>query len=221
MFTDSFIKTDIQDALMSEPGLKSHNIILHVENGIVTLTGSVENYYEKFLAEKVIKSVRGVKGVVEELQVKLGESLQRSDEEIAKAAIRALEWDSSLPSDKIKIVVERGVVTLSGEVEWQYQRDRAYQNIKYLYGVKNVINTIFLKSPVSIKPEQVSKRILSEFQRSATMDARNIRVDTQGNKVTLKGAVRSWAEYEEARHAAWSVPGVTELDSSQLYIKTY
>jgi len=214
-----FIKQDIQDAINLEPGLKSKNIIVNVENGIVTLTGSVENYYDKFLAEKTVKNIRGVKGVVEELQVKLGEGLQRSDEEIAKAAIRALEWDSSLPRDKIKVVVEHGAVTLSGEVEWQYQRERAYQDVKYLFGVKNVINAITLNPPTLIKPDQVSSRILSEFQRSATMDARNIRVETEGSKVILKGTVRSWAEYEEARRAAWSVPGVTTVDSSQLHIK--
>ncbi len=217
----SLLKTNIQDALEFEPGLKSHNIMISVENGIVTLTGSVENYYEKFLAEKTVKNIQGVKGVIEELQVKFGEYLQRSDEEIAKAAIRTLEWDSSLPRDKVKVVVEHGVVTLSGEVEWQYQRDRAYQNVKYLFGVKNVINTIFLKPPTTIKPEQVSKKILSEFQRSATLDARNIQINTQGSKVILKGTVKSWAEFEEARHAAWSVPGVTEVDSGELNIKIY
>lgn len=215
---DSLIKTDIQDALDFEPGLKSQNIIVNVENGIVTLSGSVENYYEKFLAEKTVKNVQGVKGVVEELQVKFGESLQRSDEEIAKAAIRSLEWDSSLPRDKIKIVVEHGTINLSGEVEWQYQRDQAYQDVRHLFGVKNVINTILLKPPSPIKPELVSSKILSEFQRSATLDARNVRVETQGSKVILKGTVRSWSEYEEARHAAWGVPGVTEVDSARLHI---
>jgi osmotically-inducible protein OsmY len=218
-FSDSILKTDIQTALSLEPSLKSHNIIINVENGIVTLTGTVENFYEKFLAERTVKNIRGVKGVAEELQVKFGESLQRSDEEIAKAVVRAIEWDSSLPRDKIKVVVEHGTVTLSGEVERQYQRDKAYQNVRYLFGVKNVINLIALKPVTPINPQQVSSRILSEFQRSATLDARNIRVESQGSKIILKGNVRSWAEYEEARHAAWSVPGVTEVDSAQLHIK--
>ena len=219
MIADSLIKIDIQDALMFEPGLKSHNVIVNVEDGIVTLTGSVENYHEKSLAENVIKKVRGVKVIVEEIQVKLGESLQRSDEEIAKAVVRALEGDSSLPHDKIKIVVEHGVVRLSGEVEWQYQRNRAYNNARYLFGIKNVINSIMLKPSAPVKSELVSGKILSGFQRNATMDARNIRVEAQGSKVILKGSVRSRAEYEEARHASWSVPGVTEVDSSQLNIR--
>lgn len=218
---DSFLKTDIQEALEFEPGLKSLNIIVNVENGIVTLSGSVENYYEKYLAEKAVKNIQGVKGIIEELQVKFGESLQRSDEEIAKAAIRTLEWDSSLPKDKIKVVVEHGIVKLSGEVEEQHQRERAYQNVRYLYGVRSIISTIFLKPPMSIKQELVSSKILSEFQRNATIDARNVRIETQGSKVILRGSIRSWVEYEEARHAAWSVPGVTEVDSKQLIIKEY
>jgi osmotically-inducible protein OsmY len=218
---DSFLKTDIQEALEFEPGLKSLNIIVNVENGIVTLSGSVENYYEKYLAEKAVKNIHGVKGIIEELQVKFGESLQRSDEEIAKAAIRTLEWDSSLPKDKIKVVVEHGIVKLSGEVEEQHQRARAYQNVRYLYGVRSIISTIFLNPPMSIKPELVSSKILSEFQRNATIDARKVRIETQGSKVILRGSIRSWVEYEEARHAAWSVPGVTEVDSKQLIIKEY
>lgn len=217
--SDTLLKTDIQEALDFEPGIKSQNIIIKIEDGIVTLTGSVENYYEKFLAENTIKNIQGVKGVVEEIQVKFGESLERSDEEIAKAAIRALEWDASLPKDKIKVVVERGTVTLSGEVEWQYQRDKAYHDIRYLFGVKHVTNTISLKPVIPIKPDQVANKILSEFQRSAVLDAHNIRVNTQGSKVILKGNVRSWAEYEEARHAAWSVPGVTEVESTDLHIR--
>jgi osmotically-inducible protein OsmY len=216
--SDSIIKTDIQNALDFEPGLKSQNIIIHVENGIVTLSGSVENYYEKSLAEKIVKNIQGVKGVIEEIRIKFGDSLELSDEEIAKAAIRSLEWDCSLPRGKIKVVVEDGVVTLSGDVEWQYQRNKAYQDLRYLYGMKNIINTISLKPSTPIKPEQVISKILSEFQRSANLDARNIRVEIQGSKVILKGTVRSWAEYDEARHAAWSVPGVTAVDSTELEV---
>ncbi|MBW8310080.1 MAG: BON domain-containing protein [Candidatus Paracaedibacteraceae bacterium] len=217
--SDPLIKQGIQEALNFEPGLKSQNIIVNVDQGIVTLTGSVENYFEKFLAEKTVKNIQGVKGVIEELQVKFGEHLQRSDEEIAKAAVRAIEWDSSLPPNKIKVVVEHGAIKLSGEVEWHFQRDRAYQDVKYLFGVKSVLNDITLKPRTSIKPEQVSKRILSEFQRNACLDARKVQVETEGSKIILKGSVRSWAEYEEARHAAWSVPGVTAINSEQLKVK--
>ncbi len=219
--SDPIIKSDIEEAIEFEPGIQSKNIIVNVENGIVTLTGSVENYYEKYLTERAAKNIQGVKGVVEELQVRLGESLKRSDEEIAKAAISALEWDSSIPRDKIKVVVEHGVVTLSGEVEWHYLRNKAYQNVRYLFGVKNVVNNITLKTPATIKPEQISNKILSGFQRNATIDARNIRVEIQDSKVILRGSVRSWAEFEAACHAAWSVPSVTKVDSSQLYVKSW
>ncbi|MBM3469019.1 MAG: BON domain-containing protein [Alphaproteobacteria bacterium] len=216
---DTLIKKDIQDALESEPSLESHNINIKVENGIITLTGSVENYYEKFLAEETVKNIEGVKGVIEEVQVYLGEDHQRSDEDITTAALRIIEWDSSLPRNKITVTVEQGTVTLSGEVEWKYQRERAYQNVRYLYGVKNIVNAINLRLPTLIRPEHVSHRILTEFLRSASFDARNIKVGTQGDKVILIGIVRSWDEYEEARRAALTVPGVKEVDTDQLSIK--
>lgn len=135
--------------------------------------------------------------------------------------MRAIEWDSSLPNDKIKVVIEHGVVKLKGEVEWEYQREKAFQDVRYLFGVKNVINDIILNPPTTIKPKQVSKKILSEFHRNATLDAHNIHIDIQGSNVILKGKVRSWAEFEEARHAAWSVPGVKGVDSSGLNIEDY
>lgn len=199
---DSQVKTDIKNALDFEPGIASHNIIVSVEKGIVTLTGTVEFYYEKPLAEKIVKSVYGVKGIVEELRVNLEESLVRSDEEIVKVAVRALEWDSSIPPNKVKAVVEHGIIKLSGTLEWQYQRDRAYNAVKYLFGIKNIINDIKLHFPIQVKPEKVSRKILSEFQRNATIDAQTIQVEAEGGKVILKGHVRTWPEYEEARHAA-------------------
>jgi osmotically-inducible protein OsmY len=141
---DSQIKTDIINALNFEPGIASPNIIVNVEDGLVTLTGTVEFFYEKPLVEKIVKGVQGVKGLVEELQINFNESLMRSDQDIAQAAIRALEWDSSIPAHKVKVVVEHGVVKLSGELEWQYQRDRAYNAVKYLFGIKDIQNNIAL-----------------------------------------------------------------------------
>ena len=218
MRADNLIKIDVDNKLAFEPGITSKNIMVNVHNGIVTLSGSISNSYEKSLAERAAKNVQGVTGIVEELQVNLGESFKRSDEEIAKAAIRAIEWDSTIPSDRVKVVVEHGIVTLIGDVEYQYQRERAYQDVKYIYGVKNVINNITIKPTITINPEQVSSKILSEFQRNATIDARHIRVKTDGSKVILKGNVRSWAEYDEASHAAWSIPGVTQVDMRELSI---
>jgi len=219
LLEDSQIKADIENSLEFDPGITSHNIIVKVENGIVTLLGTVEFYYEKPLAEKIAKSVYGVKGIINELYINLEESLVRSDEEIAKAAVRALEWDSSIPPNKVKVIVEHGVLKLSRELEWQYQRDRAYNAVKYLFGIKNIINDIKLIFPVSIQPKEVENKILSEFQRNATIDARAIHVETEGGKIILKGYVRTWPEYEEARRAAWSIPGVIDVDSSQLHIQ--
>lgn len=142
--SDSQIKADILDAFYFEPSIDCHDIIVNVENGLVILTGSVEFFYEKPLAEKIVKGVKGVKGVVEDLQINFNECLLRSDQDIAQAAIRALEWDSSIPAHKVNVVVEHGVVKLSGELEWQYQRDRAYNAVKYLLGIKDIQNNIAL-----------------------------------------------------------------------------
>ncbi|WP_052045873.1 BON domain-containing protein [Candidatus Paracaedibacter symbiosus] len=215
------IKSDIQDKLANDPGIYSHNIVVSVENGLVVLSGTVNNYFEKVLAEDDAKAIRGVKGVVNELQISLENSLKRSDEEIAKAAIRALESDVTIPVDQIKVIVEHGIIKLSGEVNFYFQRENAYKALKNLYGVKDIINNIIVKPLPVITPtsEEISNRILTEFQRNAALDARHVRVEIkEGGKVILKGQVNSWAEYEEARHAALSVPGVAEIDTSELII---
>ncbi|WP_010301854.1 BON domain-containing protein [Candidatus Odyssella thessalonicensis] len=218
MRDDNFIKIDVGNKIEFEPGITSKNIMVNVHNGIVTLSGSVSNYYQKSLAERAAKNVQGVKGIVEELQVNLGESFKRSDEEIAEAAIRAIDWDATIPSGRVTITVEHGIITLTGDVEYQYQRERASQDVKYIYGVKNVVNNITLKPTLTINPDQVASKILSEFQRNAIIDARNIRVKTDGSKIILKGNLHSWAEYDEASHAAWSIPGVTQVDMREVTI---
>lgn len=211
--TDAILKTQICDKFKVQPGLRPNDINVSVENGIVTLSGRVRSFFEKRLAERATKSVKGVKAVIEELQVDLDASLERSDKDIAEAAIRSLEWDMSLPLGKIQVTVEKGEIKLTGEVEYQYQKEGAYNDVRYLYGVRNVLNAIVIKPSVPlIDPQDVSKQIISEFQRNAVLDAKNITVETKGTKIILKGTVRSWAELEEAKKAAWAVPGVTDVD---------
>lgn len=211
--TDATLKQNVTDKLKAQPGLRSQDINISVEKNIVTLSGRVRTFHEKKLAEDAAKSVRDVKAVVEELQVDLDASLERSDKAIAESALRVLEWSTSIPRDKIQVTVEKGVIKLTGEVEFNFQREKAYNYVRYLYGVRDVLNQITLKPSVPmVSPEEVSKHIISEFQRNAVLDAKKIAIETQGTKIILKGTVRSWAEHEEAKKAAWAVPGVTDVE---------
>jgi osmotically-inducible protein OsmY len=210
---DTIIKQYVFEKLMFEQGLREQNIIVSIEDGIVTLSGRVRTYCEKYLAEQAAKNVRGVKAVVEELVVDMDAPLQRSDKEIATAVVQSLEADVSLtPLGAIKVVVENGKVELTGEVDEYYKKQQAFNCIRNLYGVRNVFNYISVNpSNTRIDSKNVTNQIVREFQRNAVLDAKNIEVTIDGSKVILRGAVRSWAEEKEARKAAWSVPGVTEV----------
>lgn len=210
---DAIIREYVLEKLNFEQGLRAQNIIVSVENGIITLSGRVRTYCEKYLAEQASKNVRGVKAVVEELIVDIDAPLQRSDKEIAAAVIQALEADVSLmPPEKIKIVVENGKVELTGEVDEYYKKQQAFRCVKNLYGVSNIFNYIVVNSSIkAVDQKNVTQQIIREFQRNAVLDAKNIEIAIDGSKVILKGTVRSWAEEKEARKAAWSIPGVTEV----------
>jgi len=211
MKTDSQIKKDVQDELKFQPNIRETEIGVAVKDGVVTLSGFVDSYAQKLAAERAAEGVSGVRAVAEDLKVKLAHSFQRSDTEVAQAAVSALKWNVEVPDDKIKLRVEDGYVTMEGDVDWQFQKSSAYESVRHLLGVKGVRNLIAVRQPKASAYE-VSQKIQDAFKRSATIDSQKISVETVDGRVILKGTVRSWAERQDAERAAYAAPGVTMVD---------
>jgi osmotically-inducible protein OsmY len=212
MKTDAQIQTDVSHTLAWDPSIHHERIGVTATDGIVTLSGSVPSYFEKMEAEKITQRVGGVKAVVEKIDVKSIDSYLRDDEGIAQAILNQFKWSFSVPSQLVKVKVEKGWVTLSGEVEWDYQREAAKACTQDLMGVKGVSNQITLKAR-TIEADAVKHQIEKALQNAAARDSKQIKVAVHGSTVTLSGYVDSLAEMENAKWAAWGAPGVMRVDN--------
>jgi osmotically-inducible protein OsmY len=211
MKTDSEIKRDVESELKWDPDIDPTDVAVAVKNSVVTLTGFVRSYSQKYQAEQAAKRVAGVKGVANDIEVRLPSGSERPDPEIARDAVATLKSELPYSSENIKVIVKNGWLTLEGTAEWDYQRIRAEAAVRRIKGIKGVSNMIALKPRVA--PSEIKSKIEEAFRRNAEIDANRITVEANGGEVTLKGTVRSWVERQEAEQAAWRAPGVTKVQN--------
>jgi osmotically-inducible protein OsmY len=211
MRSDYEIQFDVINQLKWNPLLKVAEIGVSVKNGIVTLSGQVDSYSKKMEAEREAKKVFGVRAVAEDIHVGASPEGSKTDTEIAEAVLNSLKWHSVVPDDKIQVKVEDGIVTLDGELEWEYQRNSAKNVVASIKGVRDIISNLIVT--VKTTPDDVKQRIAAAFHRVARIDAEKISVEVIDNKAILTGKVRSFAEKEEAEEAAWYAPGITTVEN--------
>jgi osmotically-inducible protein OsmY len=207
---DKALRENIIDELDFEPSINGANIGVAVEKGVVTLTGHVESYVEKIAAERAVERVRGVRAVAQEIEVRYAGHQRRADDEIAQRALDILNWSVQVPSDSIKVEVESGWITLKGTVEWQYQKRAAESAVRRLSGVRGVSNLIEIKPQLAAS--DVRQKIMNALKRNAEVEADNIRVVVDNDKVILEGTVKARYERNLAERAAWSAPGVKDVE---------
>jgi osmotically-inducible protein OsmY len=202
-------KQDIELELKWDPKINAAQIGVSVDKGSVTLLGEVDTYAEKWAAETATKRVSGVRTLAQDLKVKVASEHKHSDSEIAGAVLNALKWDVFVP-ESITAKVQDGNVTLEGKASWNFERDAAERAVRYLSGVSNILNSIELK-PEAASTDKVREKVQAALHRQATTDAKSIKVETSGGKVTLSGHAASWQSIHDATTAAWAAPGVTEV----------
>jgi osmotically-inducible protein OsmY len=215
MKSDSQIQTDVMQELIWDPRVSHEHIGVSVADGIVTLSGTIPSYIEKSAAERAAQRVSGVKAVVEKIDVKLPSLHEKDDQDIAEAVLNSFIWNVEIPDKLIKVTVEKGWVKLTGEVEWNYQRDAAEKTVRSLTGVKGVSNNIILKTR-EVQAGVVKQKIEDALKREALREAKQINVAINGGTVTLSGKVHSFSEMNDAKLAAWSAPGVTKIENRLL-----
>jgi osmotically-inducible protein OsmY len=209
--TDEDIQRDVLDELAWDTRVRPNEVGVSVKDGIVTLTGWIDSYSKKLAAEAAAHRVYGVKAVVNDIEVSIPGYAERTDADLAAAVVNALRWDAGIPADKIDVTVSQGWVTLKGEVDYGFQKRDAERAIRHLSGIRGISNLITVKP--TLLPIDLKRSIEKELVRNAETDAKNITVEVDGSKVILRGAVRSYAEKKAVEKAAWSAPGVTEVDN--------
>ncbi|UVM40665.1 BON domain-containing protein [Pseudomonas sp. B21-017] len=207
---DLSLRQSIMDELEFQPEIDAANIGVTVDNGVVTLTGHVKSYAQKVSAERAVKSIKGVRAVAEEIQVRPMKGAGTADDAIASRALNILTWSSDIPEQDIKVIVQKGWITLEGEVDWQYQKETAEMAVRKLSGVVGVDNRLVLRPQVNV--DDIQRRIEEALKRNAEVDAQAIHVKVEGDVVKLEGKVHLWRERKIAERAAWSVPGVRQVD---------
>jgi osmotically-inducible protein OsmY len=213
MVANGKLYTTVMEKLHFEPRLDSANITVAIQGNhdIIVLDGKVKSFAEKLTAESVVKTIQGVKAIVNEIKVDPSLHYKKTDSEIATDTINALKSSVWVPAQKIKVLVKDGAVTLAGEVEWQYEKTAAFTAVKNLWGIKSINNEIIVKPSLSINEDKVRQEITKEFERHARFDASRIKIKVQGRKITLEGEVSNFDEMEMAEDAAWAIPGVAEV----------
>ncbi len=211
MTDDRQLQKDVLAELGWEPKVTAAHIGVAARNGVVTLTGHVENYMEKNAAETAAGRVKGVKAVAEELEVRIPSGLRRGDDDIAAAALQRLEWNSAVPKDAVKVKVEKGWVTLTGQVDWRYQQEAASEDLKWLIGVAGVSNDVSIKPRVNAA--DLSDDISRALHRTWFFEPKTVNVTAQGGTVILTGTVNSWHDRQLAGSTAWAAPGATAVEN--------